>query len=86
MDRLKTALDRLDRAIGRLDQSIAFRLERAALVGDGDGRALSEEEVAEINRALATALEGERRANETVEAVAGRLDGAIDRLRIVLEE
>lgn len=86
MDRLKTAIDRLDRAIGRLDEAIAFRLEQAAVAGDGTSPGLSEEEVAEIDRALATALEGERRANEKVEAVAERLDGAIDRLRSVLEE
>ncbi|HYC05455.1 MAG TPA: hypothetical protein VED40_19345 [Azospirillaceae bacterium] len=74
MDRLNQALSRLDHAIGRLDAAIAARLARP-----GADRG-------ELERALAEARAGETAARQAVDAVSTRLDGAIDRLRAVLEE
>ncbi|HYE48960.1 MAG TPA: hypothetical protein VEB20_05180 [Azospirillaceae bacterium] len=74
MDRLTDALARLAQAIETLDQALARRLER-----DGADRAA-------LERALAEAKAGEAAARQAADMVSARLDGAIDRLRGVLEE
>lgn len=84
MDRLTSALERLERAIGQLDTVVAHRLDR---IGSAEGAGtLNAVERMELERALADAREGERRARETTAAVSARLDGAIGRLKAVLEE
>ncbi len=84
MDRLTSALERLDTAIGRLDAAIERRLDRIAAAEAGDALSLAERQ--ELERALADAREGERRAREATAAVSARLDGAIGRLKAVLDE
>ncbi|WP_114394357.1 DUF4164 family protein [Oleisolibacter albus] len=86
MDRLQSSLDRLDEAIGRLDQAIRLRLERATEAGTEAARASFDEEKRRLERELAEARDGERKAREAADAVAARLDRAIERLRSVLED
>lgn len=85
MDRLKAALERLDTAVGRLDGALGQRLERLAAEGAA-ASTLSAAERMELERALADAREGERRARETTSALSIRLDGAIGRLKAVLDD
>lgn len=83
--RLAEALDRLDRAILSLDRAVDLTLHRSAEQASapadheaGDRQALE--------TALEEAREGERRARAEAAEVGARLDQAIDRLRLVLEE
>lgn len=85
LDRMKTALDRLDEALGRLDRAVDGHLERQAASAHAtlDMHAF---ELQSMEAMVAQARDGEREARAKLAELSGRLDGAIDRLRVVLEE
>lgn len=81
-DRLTRTLDRLGDAIQRLDRAVDDRLAREAVPA---GHTDDAERLA-LETALAEAREGERQARQQAGELAARLDSAIDRLRLVLED